>query len=81
MPSISDLIQDPVGGLVKEQFALIYTPRRQRNRFPDNCVQVVDSEQAARDGADPDKNLHPAKVIGPSRSSEGLMLYYLVAWL
>lgn len=81
MPNISDLIQDPQAGLVKEQFALVYTPRRQRNRFPDNCVHVVESEQAARAGADPAKNLHPAKVIGPSRSSEGFMLYYLVAWL
>lgn len=64
-----------------EHFALIYAPRRHRMRYPENCVRVVDSEQAARAAADPAKNLHAAKVCGPFRSSEGFRLYYLVGWL
>ena len=65
----------------RERFALVYSPKRQRKRFPENCVQVVGSESAARDGARPEEKLYAAKVVGPSRSSEGFMLYYLVAWL
>lgn len=64
-----------------ERFALIYAPRRDRERYPENCVQIVESEAAAREGADPAKKLYPAQVVGPSVSSEGLRLYYLVGWL
>lgn len=66
---------------VNECYAVIYAPGRNRKRFPENCVQVKDTEQAARDAADAAKNLFPARVIGPSRSSEGFRLYYLRAWL
>ena len=72
---------DPEGKVVSECFALIYAPRRGRDRFPENCGTVVDSEAAALSGADPAKKLYPARVIGPSRSSEGFRLYYLVCWL
>ncbi len=72
---------DPEGKVVSEVFALIYAPGRTRDRFPENCVTVVDSEAAALSGADPEKKLYPARVIGPSRSSEGFRLYYLVCWL
>ena len=72
---------DPETRVVNEVFALIYAPGRTRDRFPENCVTVVDSEADALEGADPDKNLYPARVIGPSRSSEGFRLYYLVGWL
>ena len=72
---------DPESKIVSECFALIYAPRRARDRFPENCVTVVDSEAVALSGADSAKNIYPARVIGPSRSSEGLRLYYLVCWL
>ena len=65
----------------RELYALVYSPKRQRKRVPENCVQIVESESAARDAACPDEKRYPAKVVGPSRSSEGLMLYYLVNWL
>jgi hypothetical protein len=72
---------DPEGKVVNEVFALIYAPGRSRDRFPENCVTVMDSEAAVLEGADAKKNLYPARVIGPSRSSEGFRLYYLVCWL
>ena len=72
---------DPDSDVVSEQYALVYAPRRRRDRFPENCVTPVDSAAAALDGADPASKLFPAKVVGPARSSEGLRLYYLVAWL
>jgi len=78
---MSDLYSEHEKAKLEERFAVIYTPKRQRNRFAENCVQVVDSEQAALAAAQGQKGLHPAKVVGPSRSSEGFQLYYLVQWL
>ncbi len=72
---------DTESDVVQEQFAVVYAPRRQRGRFPEECVEVVDSAQAARAAADPAGKRYAAKVLGPSRSSEGLRLYYLVGWL
>lgn len=67
--------------VVNECFAVIYAPGKNRKRFSENVVDVKDSAQAARDAGDPEKNLYPAVVIGPARSSEGFRLYYLRAWL
>jgi hypothetical protein len=67
--------------IVDECYALVYAPRRQRDRFPENCVQVMPSAAEALAGADPDRKRYAAKVLGPARSSEGLRLYYLIAWL
>jgi len=72
---------DPEGRVVEERFAVIYAPRRARDRFPESCVTLADSADSACAAADPAKNQFPAVVMGPSRSSEGLMLYYLVTWL
>ena len=72
---------DPDSDVVKECFATVYAPRRQRDRFPENCVQLMESEEAAMQAADPDNKRYPARVVGPARSSEGLRVYYLVAWL
>ena len=72
---------DPDSTLVERRYALIYTPSRRRSRFPENCVRIVASMEQALAGADPSNKLHPALVFGPSRSSEGLRLYYLVEWL
>ena len=67
--------------VVNECFAVIYAPGKNRKRFSENIVEVKASEQEARDAGDPEKNLYPAVVIGPARSSEGFRLYYLRAWL
>jgi hypothetical protein len=67
---------------LNEYFAVIYTPnKRQRGRFPENCVQLFNSAQAAIEAASAGEKRYPAKVVGPSRSSEGLQLYYLIHWL
>jgi hypothetical protein len=65
--------------LVQECYALISTTPGKRKRFPESCVEVVADEAAARAAARP--GCHPALVMGPSRSSEGVRLYYLVRWL
>ena len=70
-PTIRDhrrLMQPPVdNSIVKRCFATIYTPSRRRNRFPENCVTVVDSAQDAIESSQKSKDLHPAIVMGPSR--------------
>ena len=72
---------DSDGEVVEEHFAVVFAPRRQRDRFAEQCVETVATEELARQHADPASKRYAAKVIGPSRSSEGLRLYYLVEWL
>lgn len=67
--------------VVNECYAVVYAPGKNRKRFSENVVYVKASEQEARDAADTDKNLYPAIVIGPARSSEGFRLFYLRSWL
>jgi len=67
--------------VVEVRYAVVYAPRRSRGRFAENCVQVVASELDALEQADPAKKLFAAKVIGPSKSSEGQRIYYLDDWL
>ena len=73
--------KDAQTNLVQDHYAVIYTPRKARGRFPENCVTVYETEMEAIQAADKEKSLYAAKVIGPSRSSEGFMLYYLAHWL
>lgn len=79
--SVRDVFVDSESSVVDEQYGVVYAPRKGRDRFPENCVEVFDSEQAALDAADPAAKRFAARVLGPSRSSEGLRLYYLVRWL
>jgi hypothetical protein len=72
---------DPDGRVVDERFAIVYAPKRVRDRVPEGNVQVVETEAAALAAADPEKKLFPARVIGPARSSEGVSVYYIVCWL
>ncbi len=67
--------------LPQRRFAVVYTPRRQRSRFPENCVQLKETREDAVTGGDPQGNHYPALVYGPSRSSEGIRLFYLLEWL
>ena len=75
------IVVDPESISLQERFAVIKTPRKQRKRFPEGCVTIVDNEEQARLSYNPDKNLHPAVVYGPSVSSESQRIYYLVRWL
>jgi hypothetical protein len=72
---------DPHGNASSECFAVVYVPRRSRNRFPSASVHIVSDAQAAIDQSDPSNKRYPAVVHGPSKSSEGQMIYYLVNWL
>ncbi|MCU7916577.1 MAG: hypothetical protein KZQ65_11990 [Candidatus Thiodiazotropha sp. (ex Gloverina cf. vestifex)] len=72
---------DPDSTIVKTWYAVIYTPSRRRKRFPENCVTQVESAELAIAQAAEKNDSHPARVMGPSRSSEGFRLYYLLEWL
>ncbi|MBP8287253.1 MAG: hypothetical protein KAX57_10525 [Rhodoferax sp.] len=66
---------------VQACFAIAQVKRGKRKRFAENCVEVVADEATALAQAQPEMGRHAVEVIGPSRSSEGLRLYYLVRWL
>lgn len=67
--------------LVQAHFAVVRVKRGTRKRFAETCVEIVADAPTARATANPLMGLHAAEVVGPSRSSEGFRLYYLVRWL
>ena len=72
---------DPEGGVSEVRYAIVHAPRVKRPRFSANCVQIASTKEEAIALSDASKNDHPAKVLGPSKSSEGQFIYYLVEWL
>lgn len=72
---------DPLTSVSIERYAVVYVPRRSRKRFSIGCVEVVETEEAALALQNEAKNQYAAKVLGPSKSSEGQYLYYLIEWL
>lgn len=75
------IIVDPDSKALDRHFALIKARRLGRARYPEGCVTLVDDEAAALGAADPEQSLHAAEVYGPSVSSEGQRVFYLVRWL
>ena len=72
---------DPESGASSLEYAVVYVPRRSRNRFAANCVEIKSCAADALDDADPENKRYAARVSGPSKSSEGQFIYYLVEWL
>ena len=72
---------DPESTASGMHFAVVYVPRRSRNRFAASCVDIKETAADAVDDADPDNKRYAARVSGPSKSSEGQMIYYLLEWL
>ena len=82
MPQATSLFTDVESKLVGTSAVVIYSPSgKNRTRFPEGVVELYASEDEARAHADPDKHRHAAIASGPSRSSEGFRLFYLVRWL
>ena len=72
---------DPESDVSRLEYAVVYVPKRSRNRFSANCVEIKSCAADALDDADPDNKRFAARVSGPSRSSEGQYIYYLIEWL
>lgn len=78
---MAQILIDPESRSLAEHFALVKTTRKNRARYPEACVTRVADEAEARAGASSSSNIHAAVVYGPSKSSEGQRIYYLVRWL
>ena len=82
MPQATSLFTDIESSVVTTSAVVIYSPSgNKRMRFPEGVVEVHASEAEALAHADPDKSRYAAIASGPSRSSEGFKLFYLVRWL
>lgn len=78
---MQNIIVDPASRSLQRRFAVVHTKRRSRKRFPQGCVTLKESEGEAVAAADEAQQCYAAVVYGPSTSSEGLKIYYLVRWL
>jgi len=72
---------DPDSSVSRVEYAVVYIPKRCRNRFAASCVEIKSCAADALDAADPENRYFAARVSGPSKSSEGQMIYYLLEWL
>jgi len=72
---------DPQTSVSNMEYAVVYVPRRSRKRFAAGCVEIKTSAADAINDADPDKKFYAARVSGPSKSSEGQIIFYLLEWL
>ena len=63
------------------EYAVVYVPKRNRHRFATTCVDIQPSAADALDKEQPENKYFAARVSGPSKSSEGQYIYYLVEWL
>ncbi|HMM46479.1 MAG TPA: hypothetical protein PKC12_00675 [Thiobacillaceae bacterium] len=82
MPQSNSLFADLQSTVVGTSAVVIYSPSgRRRTRFPEGVVEVCASEAEALAQADPAQHRYAAIASGPSRSSEGFRLFYLVRWL
>jgi len=72
---------DPESTVSNLEYAVVYVPKRSRNRFAASCVEVKACAGEALGAADPDNKRFAARVSGPCRSSEGQYIFYLIEWL
>lgn len=81
--AITNLIgDDPAAAIVRTGPVVIFAPGgRNRKRFPENCVTEHAGEAEALAAARTGEGYYAAVASGPSRSSEGYRLYYLLRWL
>lgn len=74
---------DPQANVSDLQFAIVYAPRRKanRNRIPQSCVELKDNKEQALEQSNPESKRYAAHVLGPSKSSEGQYIFYVMEWL
>lgn len=72
---------DKASKVSQQRYAVVYVPRKSRNRFSAGAVEIVADKETAIAQADTGNKKYAAIVHGPSKSSEGQLLYYLIDWL
>ncbi len=78
---MASYVPDAESNALGEVYAVVQTTRKGRKRFPEASTRVLASAAEALALADAGRGEYPALVYGPSKSSEGVKLYYLVRWL
>ena len=72
---------DPETGVSRVQYAVVRSASGRRKRLPAACVSPCRDAKEAVAAASREPGARAAEVLGPSKSSEGQFLYYLVRWL
>jgi len=74
---------DPHTNVSTLEFAVVYAPRRKanRNRIPQSCVELKENKEEALSQSNPESKRYAAQVLGPSKSSEGQYIFYVMEWL
>lgn len=72
---------DPETSVSDIRYAVVHIPRRNRSRFSAHCVELKETEAQALAAENPEQKRFAAQVVGPSKSSEGAVVYYLARWL
>ncbi len=74
---------DPQTDVSTIQYAIVYAPRRKanRHRIPQSCVEIKQDKQEAIEQSNPQTKRYAAQVLGPSKSSEGQYIYYVMEWI
>ncbi|MCK5918711.1 MAG: hypothetical protein KAG34_09805 [Cocleimonas sp.] len=72
---------DPNTKVSQARFAVVSVPRRSRKRFSAGCVEIKETYDDALAAENIENKMYAAIVIGPSKSSEGQILYYLSEWI
>ena len=72
---------DPQTSVSQVRYAVIFTPRQDRKRYPAGCVEIFESEEASHLILSRPHALAKSGVRAPSKSSEGQFIYYLLDWL
>ena len=64
---------DPDTSVVEEHFAVVYAPRRSRDRFSEGAVVLKQSAEQALQDSDSEKKHFAAVVAGPTRITMSLI--------
>ncbi len=74
---------DPQTDVSSVHYAIVYAPRRKanRHRIPQSCVEIKNNKEQAMEQSSPASNRYAAQVLGPSKSSEGQYIFYVMEWL
>jgi len=81
MPQATSLFTDVESKVVGTTAVVIYSPSAKNAPLPGGGGRGLRQRRDALAHADPAKSRHAAIASGPSRSSEGFKLFYLVRWL
>lgn len=66
---------------MQARYAVVTGGGRRRTRVSAACVRLCEDAETARRCSQPETGCFAARVLGPSPSAEGQLMYYLLEWL